>query len=130
MTCGDAAAADRVLDVPLHAEDIDRRILVDAAVRDVDQAAHAGVARGRTEVLVAGQIDPRRAVRTLTHVVVRGGHDLLDAAAGLGQRTDVTKVDGGDFRVPRKLRQDILPSAERSDARAGGAELPNDDPAQ
>src|SRR5206468_973492 len=82
---GYAAAADRVLDVPLQAKDIDRQVLRHAAERYVEQPAHAGVPRGRTQVLVTGEIDLHRARRRLAHVVVGSGNDLGDAAAGFRQ---------------------------------------------
>ena len=98
----DAAPADGVLDVPLDAEDIDRRILRDAAIRDVDQPAHAGVARRGAEVLVGAEIGAGRAVRALAHVVVGGGDDLLDIATGLGELRQVAHVHRGDLGARRQ----------------------------
>ena len=55
-------------------------VLIDAAVRNEDQAPDAGVARGRAQVLIARQVDAGRAGRALPHEIVGRRDDPRVAA--------------------------------------------------
>src|SRR5204863_5177530 len=128
---GHAAAADRVLDVPFQAKDVDRQVLRHAAERDVEQPAHAAVPHGGAQVLVAGEIDFHRARRPAAHVVVGGGNHLADTAAGLGQLREVEEIDGGNLGSSRGQRlQPAAVSRQRAHGYAAGEQLSRERAAQ
>ena len=116
ITCGDAAAANGVLDVPLEAKDVDGSIPRDAESGHVNQSAHASITHRRAEILVRGEIDARRARGSATHVV-RGRDNLIDAAACLGESRHIEQVHGGPLGFRRQLGEPPGIARERTNRR-------------
>jgi hypothetical protein len=121
-----AAAANDVLDVPLDAKDIDGRVLRNPSVRHVNQPPNTCGARGRTEVLIGSQIDARRAVGARAHVVVRGGDDLIDAAAGVGEPRHIEQIDRPTVDARMHLRESGRAPRQRADWRPRRPQLRDD----
>jgi hypothetical protein len=110
----------------MNSEDVDQRVLRYASVRDVHQSPHACITRGRAEILVRAEVDPRRAGRALAHVVVRRRDNLIDAAARFCELGKIAEIDGSYLGVRRKRGERLTVAGERADLGARSQQTADD----
>jgi hypothetical protein len=95
------ARGEDLLDRVLGAEEVDRMVGTRAIRGDIDEALHAGIARGLHEVAMAAVVDMRRGVPAAAEHAVGAGEDALDADERAGQRGGVGEVAGDHLGAER-----------------------------